>query len=227
MAVAKAYAAGGSLGSIAKVIGRSHPWVKLLLQEAGVELRSHGWAHPGTRPSVDGHVTAYVENTLRNRMADGTYKVGTSIPSTHALKLELGVSAGPVDRAVQRLAAAGFVLRVVGWGTVVTDPENPPEGPEIRVQVEPGLYKTWTVHEAGRRNCLLAAVTARIAEGTYAAGNRIPDRSAFVEEFNLSYPNVYYALKTLEERGILVAVGRKGLFVHPQEAPEAATKAAP
>ncbi|MEU1193072.1 GntR family transcriptional regulator [Streptomyces sp. NPDC005859] len=227
-AVATAYAAGGSARNISEVIGRSPSWVNILLAEAGVKLRPRGW--PGrpenARTPNGGHATAYVENTLRNRMADGTYEVGTKIPATYTRKLELGVSASPVNSAIERLATAGFLLGVKGRGTVVTDLHNPPQAPQLRVQA--GQWQTWTIHEPGRPRRLMSTIIARIADGTYPAGHRIPDRSAFAEEFNLGYPNVPTALKPLQASGILVAGTSRtaGLFVAPPDAGGAATKAA-
>lgn len=226
--MAKAYDLGGSVRDISTFTGRSFTWVKLLLlRETDVVMRARG-GRPGHRGT--GRVAAQIESALRDRMTDGTYEVGTKIPSTHALKLEFGVSAGPVTRAVSSLEAAGFLLGVQGRGTVVTDPQNPPAGPELRVRVGPGLWETWTVQQPGRTNSshIRSVVMARIADGTYPAGHRIPDRNDFVQEFAVTYPTVFYALKQLQESGILTAgVDRNaGLFVSPQDAHKSDTRAA-
>jgi DNA-binding GntR family transcriptional regulator len=82
------------------------------------------------------HVTAAsswqdIADTIRTRIASGTYPVGALIPSTTALGQEFGVSQGPVQRATALLRAEGLVVGEPGRGVRVVAAPVPPsvEGP--------------------------------------------------------------------------------------------------
>ncbi|MCX4761922.1 GntR family transcriptional regulator [Streptomyces sp. NBC_01275] len=158
------------------------------------------------------------ETELRARIEDGTYEVDDKLPSVACLGEELGVSREVTDRAVNRLAAAGILLRVPSRGIVVTDPRTPRTGTSLRVRTGPGKWETWTVPPPGTTNAdhLRAVVTSRVADGAYAPGRRIPRLAQLADEFGVGVPAASRALKPLGERGLLIHVqGQRGLFVHP------------
>ncbi|MGW0576486.1 GntR family transcriptional regulator [Streptomyces sp. NPDC002920] len=170
-----------------------------------------------------------MESTLRARIVDGTYDFGTKIPTISSLCEEFGTSLYTVEVAVGRLRTRGLLFSWPGKGTVVTDPQNPPTGPSLRVRTGPGQWETWTVLEPGRtnRSHVRTVITARIADGTYAPGHRIPSCKELAEELGASYSTVYPALKELEKRRLL---GRREgkprqLFVQPRHERDAALKA--
>ena len=75
-----------------------------------------------------------IADTIRARIADGTYPVGALIPSTTALGEEFGTSQGPVQRATALLRAEGLVVGEPGRGVRVADAP-----PQMTVGVEDRL----------------------------------------------------------------------------------------
>ncbi|MEH0576815.1 GntR family transcriptional regulator [Streptomyces sp. B21-108] len=225
-AAAEAYEEGGTLREISTFIKRSPGFVKDLLLEGHVVLHSTGHRSGGRPRQRVSAASAQVENALRRRMEDGKYEVGAKIPTPQSLTEEFGRSKKAVVRALARLEAAGYLLGVQGRGTVVTDPRNPLQGPTLRVRTGPEQWETWTVQQPGSTNAehIRTAVTARIADGTYPAGRKIPSRYKLAREFGVAYPTVYNALKQLQERGILTASEERsgGLIATPPGARDAA-----
>jgi len=66
---------------------------------------------------------------------------------------------------------------------------------------------------AGKRQRLLSELRARILDGQYRPGQRIPTRVELLEQFNVSTLTLQKALDRLIEEGFLVARGRSGTFV--------------
>ncbi|MEO3811341.1 GntR family transcriptional regulator [Sphaerisporangium sp. B11E5] len=64
----------------------------------------------------------YIAETIRQRIADGTYPPDTPVPSEHALVQEFGVARGTARKALRRLVDAGDAYVVRGLGTFVTPP---------------------------------------------------------------------------------------------------------
>ncbi|MFC4506546.1 MULTISPECIES: GntR family transcriptional regulator [Streptomyces] len=204
-AIAKAYKAKGSIRDISAFIGRSFGWVNKQLCEAGVVMRSRG-GYRHVSGIERGKMSTHVEKALRDRITDGTYEIGTRIPGSVSLGKEFGTSDRTVRAAMGRLEAAGLLLSVPGRGTVVTDPQNPPAGPNLRVRTGPGQWETWTIQEQSRTNYgrIRTVIIARIADGTYPPGHSIPSRTELTEELGARYSSIHRSLKRLEERGLLV-----------------------
>ena len=57
------------------------------------------------------------------RIADGTFRPGTKIPSDNQLAAELGTSRLTANRALRELAVSGVLERVAGVGTFVSQPK--------------------------------------------------------------------------------------------------------
>ena len=62
-----------------------------------------------------------VRDALVGRVANGTWKPTSIIPSEQDLARELGVSAGTVRKALDLMEAEGLVMRRQGRGTFVND----------------------------------------------------------------------------------------------------------
>src|SRR5437899_11079441 len=62
-------------------------------------------------------IYARILDTLRQRIASGTYRVGESLPTEAELVSEFGVSRHTVRAALQHLVAEGIVERTAGRGT--------------------------------------------------------------------------------------------------------------
>jgi GntR family transcriptional regulator/MocR family aminotransferase len=81
------------------------------------------WATSGVDLFVDldrgAGLRAGLERCLREAIAGGRLRVGTSLPSSRALAHDLGISRGTVLEAYMHLAAEGWILGRRGSGTVV------------------------------------------------------------------------------------------------------------
>lgn len=60
-----------------------------------------------------------IRKILRDRIADGTYAVGTAIPSEHELSIEFGTTRLTVRSAIDGLVSQGLIRRVQGKGSYV------------------------------------------------------------------------------------------------------------
>ncbi|MFE0413621.1 winged helix-turn-helix domain-containing protein [Streptomyces tendae] len=60
---------------------------------------------------------------------------------------------------------------------------------------------------------LARIITARIEDGTYAAGSRLPGEMILAQEFAVGSNTVRRALEILRERGLVVTVRARGTFV--------------
>ncbi|MGW3651061.1 GntR family transcriptional regulator [Streptomyces sp. NPDC000878] len=198
-AVTAAHRAGGSMLGIAAFLGCPSGLVHRLV-DLGEGLDEASGAHR-------------VETVLRARIADGTYRVGDVLPSRERLCVELGVLDDSVRRALARLAHAGLTLGISALGTVVMDPDAPPTGSTLQVRKRSGQIQTWTLPRTQSPH-IRDVVTARIKNGTYPEGSRIPGTKALTEEFGTTEGTLKSALRPLKQRGILSGTRQKGTFVH-------------
>jgi DNA-binding GntR family transcriptional regulator len=67
-----------------------------------------------TRP-----VWKQIAETVRQRIADGTYPAGSQVPSTLELATEFGVASSTAQKVLSALKAEGLVRGEVGLGTFV------------------------------------------------------------------------------------------------------------
>ncbi|MFF2124868.1 GntR family transcriptional regulator [Streptomyces olivochromogenes] len=103
-----------------------------------------------TEERGDGGGTEFVRvlETLRVRIADGTYAVGSQLPPQRELAEELGVSRDTVQRVVREMNSEGWIKSRQGSGTrVVKSPihlEAPPkEAPRVRAALGPFIARAF------------------------------------------------------------------------------------
>ena len=65
-----------------------------------------------------------IRDHLFDHIRGGDWSPGDRLPSEHDLKEQFGVSRMTVRRALRELVDEGYVSRVVGAGTYVTDRSN-------------------------------------------------------------------------------------------------------
>ncbi|MDH6222736.1 GntR family transcriptional regulator [Streptomyces pseudovenezuelae] len=199
-AAAKARAAGGSTTAIAAFIGCSEGLVYRLLESV-------------CAPD-DSYDVRCTEKILRDRIRAGTYKSGHALPAMRDLVKELGVPLTAVMRALCRLEGIGVVLRFLARGYVVINRDAPPTGLSMEVRTQNGQTATWPL--PGAISHIRSMVTARIEDGTYAEGSRLPTRRALGEEFGVTESLMQYVLKPLKDQGLLIWKSPvPGTFVHP------------
>ena len=133
-------------------------------------------------------------------MADGTYGLGTSLPSHRVLALELGVSEWAVRKALQPLRDTGDLRSIPGRGNVAVD----------RQATGPVSYGSKQIEQILR---------ARIADGTYAARTWLPPLSDLAVEFGVSTTTAHTATRPLKEEKLLGQRGVLGTYVIDPEAP--------
>jgi len=77
-----------------------------------------------TRP-----VWRQVAAIVADRIADGTYPVGSRVPSVVELSTEFGIAASTAQKALTHLKNEGLIRAEVGLGSFVSDrPAQSPEG---------------------------------------------------------------------------------------------------
>lgn len=64
-----------------------------------------------------------VEDYIRSAIGEGTYKTGDQIPTENELVESLHISRPTVRHALNRLTDEGFLMRIKGRGTFVTEPK--------------------------------------------------------------------------------------------------------
>ncbi|TNY38697.1 winged helix-turn-helix domain-containing protein [Thermomonospora catenispora] len=69
------------------------------------------------------------------------------------------------------------------------------------------------------RDQLAAVITARIESGEYPPGSKLPTAQQLADEFEISARTVTDALAILRERGLLIGVRGRGVFVSPDIRP--------
>ena len=74
---------------------------------------------PGDKP-----LWSQIAQILSERIANGTYPVGSTMPGEMALMEEFGVSRITVRQALDKLVSRGLIERRRGKGTLVLEPQD-------------------------------------------------------------------------------------------------------
>ncbi|MGN9819708.1 GntR family transcriptional regulator [Streptomyces sp. SD11] len=157
-----------------------------------------------------------VRAVVRQRLADGTYKLGSHMPPQRALAAELGASYGLIAKALQPFKDAG-VLQALGPGGTVVVGRIEAAGPHDQVVGRRVLQLA--ERSEGIEN-MRRVIRERVTGGQYGAGSRLPSQRKLCREFEVSEHVVRAALAPLRAEGILSFVRGQGLYVvDPKEGP--------
>lgn len=150
---------------------------------------------PGSRYSEER--ARQVAEDLRNRIARGTWQPG-QVLTYRDLQDRYRTGRDIVSAALRELRELGLV-------------ETRRAGTRPRI-----TGKSWTTAPPGSsmQDHITSSMRARITDGTYLPGDRIPSRAALASEFGVSIATVRRALLPLVDEGLLAAVGRRsGTYV--------------
>ncbi|MGV9450029.1 GntR family transcriptional regulator [Streptomyces sp. NPDC003635] len=91
---------------------------------------------------------SHLLETLRARMANGDYPVGSSLPAQRSLAEEFGVSRDTVQRVLRELKSEGWVASRQGSGTWVSEPPihsttQPQTAPRLRPALGPFIARVF------------------------------------------------------------------------------------
>lgn len=78
------------------------------------------------RSLIERKPTLQVQEFLATAMASGHYPVGAKLPTERALAEQLGVPRSAVRDVLSVMEARGRIVRIIGSGTYVAQPETPP-----------------------------------------------------------------------------------------------------
>ncbi|MEW2570203.1 GntR family transcriptional regulator [Streptomyces sp. NPDC047070] len=156
-------------------------------------------ANPGLIPRAQ-HEVARI---IRQRMREGTYAVGTLLPSRADLATEFAVSTHLIHSIQKGLKREGLVTgsaRSQTYTVVACPPEerSSPPAPTFSESV---------------RKPLENAVRQRITDGVYAPLTWLPPMRVLAEDFGISVSTAWTALAPLKEEGLL-ATARLGTTPH-------------
>ncbi|MFE9686811.1 GntR family transcriptional regulator [Streptomyces sp. NPDC006285] len=155
---------------------------------------------------------AEIEKSLRARLRDGTYAVGTWLPSLRELTAEFAVTVPTIHRALGPLRDEGLVIPIKTLGMYVGDPDQPdappPSTPPVRVM---DVRKT---------------LRARLRDGTYPPGTQLPSLHDLCTEFSVGPHTVTTALTHLHTRGHLITGPDGSRLFAPPSMPRRRTSSA-
>ncbi|MFF3489354.1 GntR family transcriptional regulator [Streptomyces sp. NPDC002701] len=198
--------------------GVSQTLVQLALQplrDSGAVQAVAGRGHVVVDPTASAPVitgAAEIEKTLRARLRDGTYAVGTWLPSLRELMHEFAVTVPTIHRAVGALRDEGLVIPVKPLGMYVGDPNQPDAPPP----------STPPVNARDLRRTL----RVRLRNGTYPPGTQLPSLHDLCTEFSAGPHTVTTALTHLHTRGHLITGPDSSRLFAPPPMPRRRTSSA-
>jgi GntR family histidine utilization transcriptional repressor len=110
-----------------------------------------------------------VKERLAQQIRKGEYRPGDRVPSEHELVDQLAVSRMTVNRAIRELAAEGWLTRVQGVGTFVSEPKSQSALLEIR-SIADDIAERGGTHSA---KVVKASVESADADTAFAIGLRL------------------------------------------------------
>ncbi len=119
----------------------------------------------------DGALPLYrqVKEHLAQQIMNGAYRPGERVPSEHELVDQFDVSRMTVNRAIRELAAEGWLTRVQGVGTFVSEPKSQSALLEIR-SIADDIAGRGGAHSA---KVIKALVESADADTAYGIGLRL------------------------------------------------------
>jgi DNA-binding GntR family transcriptional regulator len=142
-----------------------------------------------------------ITDTLRRRIVEGEFAVGSLLPSEAVLTAEYKVSRNTLRRALAELERDGLVTPLPGRGRIVTSPERPADG-------------IGDPHLQYRR--IAVELREKIESGELAPGEQVPSEAALVAAYGVSRGTARQALVELQGAGLIEAVHGKGRYVREQ-----------
>ena len=114
-----------------------------------------------------------IQDSIRAKIRSGHWPTGRKIPSEHALVAELGVSRMTVHRALRELTRDGYLERVHGLGTFVSEPPGVASLIELR-NIADEIRARGKIHRAEVRQLrVLKAGKELSAQMELPAGTRL------------------------------------------------------
>ncbi|MFI1408923.1 GntR family transcriptional regulator [Streptomyces sp. NPDC020707] len=158
-----------------------------------------------------------VRAVLRQRLVDGTYKLGSMLPPQRKLATEFGASYGLIDKALRPFKDAGVLHARRPGGTVVVGRIDTTVSPQEQVVG----HRVLQLDDRGRViEDLRSVIRERLASGQYPSGSPLPGQRALRREFGVSEHVVRAALAPLRADGTLYLAQGQGIYViDPKKGP--------
>jgi DNA-binding GntR family transcriptional regulator len=132
-----------------------------------------------------------IEQAVRSRLGDGTYAVGTWLPTLRHLAAEFGVGPTSIHKALKPLEQEKLLASLGRRGTYVVDPRQPGAPPPRRTSQTPVAYVGQVLQE-------------RLRDGTHTPGSRLPTVRELATEFGVGQCTILRAFVPLKEQGLIV-----------------------
>ncbi|MEV0115096.1 winged helix-turn-helix domain-containing protein [Streptomyces sp. NPDC050844] len=150
-----------------------------------------------------------VAEIIRARIEDGTYPPRTRVPSVAQIIDEFGIATATAQKVHKGLRAEGLIYTEPGLGSFVAPVSSRPKGPAESEDTRP-LWRQ-----------VAEAIAARIADGSYSVGTRVPSVLELSSEFEIAASTAHKVLAHLKEEGLVRTEVGLGTFVaeHPKGDP--------
>ncbi|MDQ1031479.1 DNA-binding GntR family transcriptional regulator [Streptomyces umbrinus] len=162
-----------------------------LVSERQRSKRVYAVRSASEHPGADRNVTGEIERIVRSRLSDGTYAVGTWLPSARTLAAEFGVCHATIREALAPLKGEKLLASLETLGTYVVDPQQPGVPP-------PGMTSRTVVY-VGK------VLRERLRDGTYPPGSRLPTNVELATEFDVGVNTISRAINPLRSEGLVLS----------------------
>jgi GntR family transcriptional regulator len=187
-----------------------------------------------------------VRDALVERIKDGRWKPGGSLPSEIDLYRDLGVSLGTLRKALGLLEAEKLIVRQPGRGTFVRNLKAPRgrlaakgkrggettpargegamrrPGLEVVGQTEPAPFLVRPLYMQVRD-----ALLERVKDGRWKPGGSIPSEIDLYQELGVSLGTLRKALSVLEAERLIVRQPGRGTFIRDYQRSSALSRFSP
>ncbi|WP_326731883.1 GntR family transcriptional regulator [Streptomyces phaeochromogenes] len=156
-----------------------------------------------------------IEQAVRSRLGDGTYAVGTWLPTMRHLAAEFRVGPTSIHKALTPLEQEKLLASLGRRGTYVADPRQPGVPPPRRTSQT-------TVANVGQ------TLRERLRDSTYPPGSPLPTNAELSAEFEVRSHLISTALKPIRSEGLVSSGPRCRLYAaRPTSEPPAPVRNAP